>query len=379
MNSDKGAIGSAIHEIIHFVWFYVWNQTFADSYEEYETPSLKWILSEMIVESVMKDPRLSSINPYFERDQGGCIYPYFFDMKVEVMDIKNLITFIHVAELGSFTKTAEILGFSQSTVSFQIKQLENELNSQLFERINHTVVLTEKGREVLGFAHQMNKLTQELKENIQNDKIIKGHIRLGMADSLCKSMLRKGFGEFRENYPELMLKIIPAGTEEMLRLLNHNEVDAILTLDNHTYNKEYVIAAEEKVGTHFVAGRDCPLSKKENISVQELLTYPFILTEKGMSYRRLMEERLAERSLEVEPVLEIGSTDLICQLICQGPEISFLPDYATKQAVEEGKLVYLSVDGFQIEVWKQLLYHRNKWLSPQLEAALDYCIRREFS
>ena len=84
-------------------------------------------------------------------------------------------------------------------------------------------------------------------------------------------------------------------------------------------------------------------------------------------------------SLEVEPVLEIGSTDLICQLICQGPEISFLPDYETKQAVEEGKLVYLSVDGFQIEVWKQLLYHRNKWLSPQLEAALDYCIRREFS
>ncbi len=82
LNSEKGAIGSAIHEIIHFVWFYVWNQIFADSYEEYETPSLKWILSEMIVESVMKDPRLSSINPYFEREQGGCIYPYFFDMKV---------------------------------------------------------------------------------------------------------------------------------------------------------------------------------------------------------------------------------------------------------------------------------------------------------
>lgn len=294
------------------------------------------------------------------------------------MDIKNLITFIHVAELGSFTKTAEILGFSQSTISFQIKQLENELNSQLFERINHTVVLTEKGREVLGFAHQMNKLTQELKVNIQNEKTVKGHIRLGMADSLCKSMLREGFGKFRENYPELMLKIIPAGTEEMLRLLNHNEVDAILTLDNHTYNKEYVIAAEEKVGTHFVAGKDCPLNKKENISVQELLTYPFILTEKGMSYRRLMEERLAELSLEVEPVLEIGSTDLICQLICQGPEISFLPDYVTRQGVEEGKLVYLSVEGFQIEIWKQLLYHRNKWLSPQLEAALNYCIEREF-
>ena len=62
------------------------------------------------------------------------------------MDIKNLTTFIHVAELGSFTKAAEVLGFSQSTVSFQIKQLENELDAQLFERINRTVSLTENRR-----------------------------------------------------------------------------------------------------------------------------------------------------------------------------------------------------------------------------------------
>lgn len=83
LNSEKGAIGGGIHEIIHFVWFYVWNRLFGDSYEEYERPSLKWILSEMVVESVMKDERLSAINPYFPREQGGCVYPYFFDMVVD--------------------------------------------------------------------------------------------------------------------------------------------------------------------------------------------------------------------------------------------------------------------------------------------------------
>ena len=82
-NSERGAIGVSIHELIHFVWFYVWNKLFGDSYEEYERPSLKWILSEMIVESVMKDSRLSALNPYFPREEGGCIYPYFFDMKVD--------------------------------------------------------------------------------------------------------------------------------------------------------------------------------------------------------------------------------------------------------------------------------------------------------
>lgn len=295
------------------------------------------------------------------------------------MDFKNLITFIHVAELNSFTKAGETLGFSQSTVSFQIKQLESELNTQLFERINHTVVLTEKGREVLNYAHLISKLTQELQENIQDGKAIAGHIRVAMADSLCTTMLREGFADFREKYPEITLKIIAAGTEEMFRLINHNEADIILTLDNHVYNTEYVIAREEKVGVHFVAGSNCPLRQKKRISVRKLVQQPFILTEKGMSYRRLMDEKLAGMSLEVRPILEIGSADLICMLVEQDIGISFLPDYVTVKAVKEGRLFYLDVADFQIEVWKQLLYHRDKWVSPQMESVLQYCIDTEFT
>ena len=95
---------------------------------------------------------------------------------VRGLDIKNLNTFILVAEMNSFTKAAEKLGYSQSTISFQIKQLEQELNSQLFERINHTVALTEKGREVLEYAHQIRKLTQELKSSVRDEKALKGHV-----------------------------------------------------------------------------------------------------------------------------------------------------------------------------------------------------------
>lgn len=83
LSSERGALGLALHEKIHFVWFYVWNQEFSDSYDEYERPSLKWILSEMVVESIMSDARLSSINPYYPREEGGCVYPYFFDMRVQ--------------------------------------------------------------------------------------------------------------------------------------------------------------------------------------------------------------------------------------------------------------------------------------------------------
>lgn len=300
------------------------------------------------------------------------------------MDIKNLRTFIHVAELNSFTKAAETLGYSQSTVSFQIRQLESELNSQLFERINHTIALTEKGREVLQYAHQMNKLTQELESSIQNGQNgaeagnIRGCVRLAMSDSLCDSLFNEQFLDFRNRHPGITLKIVAAGTEEMFRLLNHNEVDVILTLDNHIYNTEYVIVKEEKVGIHFVADTANPLCRRGSVSVRELMEQPFLLTERGMSYRRLMDEKLAEMSLEIQPVLEIGSAGLICSLVEKGAGIAFLPDYVTEQSVKEGRLRYLPVKDLEVEVWKQLLYHRDKWVSPQIESVLQYCADREF-
>ncbi len=81
-NSERGALGLSLHEVIHYFWFYVWNNHFNDSYDEYETPSLKWILSEMVVEAIMSDRRLSAINPYFPKENGGCVYPYFQDMVI---------------------------------------------------------------------------------------------------------------------------------------------------------------------------------------------------------------------------------------------------------------------------------------------------------
>lgn len=295
------------------------------------------------------------------------------------MDLKNLTTFIHVAELNSFTKAALALGYSQSTVSFQIRQLEMELNAQLFERINHTVALTEKGREVLNYAHQIRRMTLELTETMAEQPDLRGHIRLAMADSLCDSLFDRNFPDFCRQHPGLTLKIIAAGTEEMFRLMNHNEADAILTLDNHIYDREYVIFREEKVKMHFIASAACPLAKCSSLSVADLLSCPFLLTEKGMSYRRLLDEGLAERSLYVTPVLEMGSARLICSLIGEGAGVSFLPDYVTQQDMETGTIVRLNVTDFEVDIWKQLLYHRDKWVSPQLEAVLEYCAKREFT
>ena len=295
------------------------------------------------------------------------------------MELRNLITFINVAELGSFTKTAEQLGYSQSTVSFQIKQLEDELGCLLFERINHTITLTERGRELVSYAHRIRALTDEFKENFEEEKECSGNIHIVTPDSVCDEMINKSYMDFHNKYPLISVKFTTADTSAMFDMLDHNEADVIITLDSHSYNKDYVIAKEEPLSMHFVANAKSKFARAKGLSIHDIINEPFILTEYGQGYRRVFDRELVKNSLEITPILEIGRTDMITALVAQGDMLSFLPDFVTKELIESGDLCYLDVCDMNIEIWKQLIYHKNKWLSKALKTFIDYIKENEFS
>lgn len=288
------------------------------------------------------------------------------------MDLRSLDIFIQVAELNSFTKAGERLGYSQPTVSFQIKQLEKELGVKLFDRIGHTVSLTDAGKDALSYAQNICHMSQEMVLGASRRYETSGIVHIGMADSLCTPLIAKKFAKFRETYPNVSLQVTTAGTDELFRLLDHNEVDLICTLDSQVYNTTYIVENEENIGVHFVVSANNPLASKDKIVVQDLLSYSFLLTEKGMSYRRMFDEKLAQSSLEVQPVLEISSADLICKLVEDDLGISLLPDYVTESAMRKKKIVRLSVEGFDFKLWKQILYHRDKWVSLQMKAIMNH-------
>lgn len=295
------------------------------------------------------------------------------------MELRNLITFTHVAELGSFTKAAEQLGYSQSTISFQIKQLEEELGCLLFERINHTITLTKRGHELVMYAHQVRALTDEFKESLIKDEEISGHIHIVTPDSVCDDMINSHYIDFHNKYPNISIKFTTADTLVMFDMLDHNEADVIITLDNHSYKKDYVIAKEEPLSMHFVASSKSKFAGVKGLSIKDIVNEPFILTEYGQGYRRVFDKELAKRSLDITPVLEIGRTDIITTTVANSDMISFLPDFVTKDMVESGKLCYLDVCDMNIEIWKQLIYHKNKWMSKALKTLIDYMIENDFA
>lgn len=287
------------------------------------------------------------------------------------MDIKNLTTFVQVAETGSFSRAAERLGYSQPTISVQIRQLEQELGFRLFDRIGHSVRLTDKGRDALLYAQQVCRLCQQMSLGEKEDEVKETLIRLATSDSLCTGMLYDNYPRLRQMHPGIHLKLTTAGTDELFALLDHNEVDIVCTLDSHIYNKNYVIAGERKIGVHFVVSRDNPLAMQDRLTIEDLLHQDILLTEKGMSYRSQLDEWLARESVEIRPMLETGRTDLICSLVERNAGIGFLPDYVTDAAAAAGTVLRMELDGFQPELWQQLLYHREKWVSPAMQAVLS--------
>ena len=295
------------------------------------------------------------------------------------MQLRNLITFIHVAELGSFTKAADQLGYTQSTVSFQIKQLEEELDCLLFERINHTITLTECGQDLVYYAHQIRALTDEFKEKHSKEDQLAGHIRIVTPDSVCEDMVNSHYIDFHSKYPLISIQFATGDTAMLLDMLDHNEADIIITLDRHCYNKDYVIAKEEQLSMHFVTNVASKFAGKQGLSIRDISGEHFVLTEHGQGYRRVLDRELAKKHMEITPVLEIGRTDMITSILTQSNMISFLPDFATKHLVDAGVLCYLDICDVDVEIWKQLIYHKNKWLSKSLKTVIDYIKENEFS
>ena len=295
------------------------------------------------------------------------------------MELRNLVTFTHVAEQGSFTKAAELLGYSQSTVSFQIKQLEEELDCLLFERINHTITLTQRGHELVSYAHRILALTDEFKEGIHKEDCLTGHIHMVTPDSVCEDMVTTHYIDFRGKFPFITIKFTTADTNVMFDMLDRNDADLIITLDRHSYHKDYVIAKEQQLSMHFVTNAKSKYAGRKGLSIYDIAGEPFILTEHGQGYRRVFDRELAKKSIDITPALEIGRTDVITSVLAQSDMISFLPDFVTKPLVDSGELCYLDVCDIQVEIWKQLIYHKNKWMSKSLRTVIKYIEENEFA
>ena len=282
------------------------------------------------------------------------------------MELRNINTFLHIAELHSFSSAARELGYSQSAVSAQIAQLEAELGTPLFDRVGKTVRLTDAGQTFQSYARTLLITAQQAKAALMPARAVSGTLRVALADSVCSTFLPDLLQQFHALCPQVELVLRTATADEMLRLLGANQIDLAYTLDQPLRLPSLTLAVNVPEPVCFVAPAGHPLA--EAVPLDVLAQQEFLLTERGMSYRDALDQRLAARGLAIHPYIELGSASLLCQMVERGMGLSFLPEYIVCPALFAGRLARLRVPDCTVTMHRQLFYHKDKWLTPQMKA-----------
>ncbi|MDS0524637.1 LysR family transcriptional regulator [Clostridium sp. SHJSY1] len=286
------------------------------------------------------------------------------------MDFRQLNTFLVISKLQSFTGAASTLGYAQSTITTQIKQLEEELGVKLFDRIGKNITLTHEGKKLLPYAKQMLKLSQDIKNVVFNEESPSGTLTIGAAESLCVLRLPEILKEYRRLFPDVEVSLKFGSCADFRHFLKDNIIDVAFSLGRKIDSEDFISEIEFDETMLLLAYPGHPLINKEEIFPKDIENEPLILTETGCSYRASFENILNEYNVKANLVLETGSVQAIKQFTMSGLGITLLPKVAVEDEINSGKLIPLNWVGPSFGVISQVIYHKDKWISPALKEFL---------
>jgi DNA-binding transcriptional LysR family regulator len=292
------------------------------------------------------------------------------------MEFKQLKSFIVVAETLSFSKTAEILNFAQSSISEQIRLLENELGCKLFERLGRNICLTKEGEKFLLYAEKILTLSDEAKQSVAQALIPTGPLTIATAETLCVFRLPNLFKAYCSRYPDVDVKLQIGNCEDFPNMLRTNKVDVAFTLDDERVYPDIISKTLLYEPLVMISSNTDSLAQRDMIEMYELQGKKLILTQRGCSYRASFEEFLSSVDVHPNSILELESIEAIKQYVMSGFGISFLPRIAVEKEIESGQLVEIKYKGPKFYTSAQVLYHKDKWLSPAVQAILDMSLER---
>ena len=290
------------------------------------------------------------------------------------MELRELKSFLKIMEVQSFSRAAKELGYSQSALSVQIHSLESELGVRLFDRLGRQGALTPPGREL---ARRVLPILQEMEEleNVMHNRPTVQGLRLGMIESLCKAHMPQVMGYVSRNLPDLHITITIDSPSVLLDALNHNKVDLVYVLDKPLFDVKWVKVFQKRENIVFVCSQDSPLAREKEVELEDVLRQPFFLTEKEDNYRLSLDQHLAARQCALEPLLEVSDTGFILDMVQRNLGLSFLPQYVVENSLWRDRLRILRVRDFHMHMYRQLFYHKDKWLTQAMKLFLQLAVR----
>lgn len=287
------------------------------------------------------------------------------------MELRNIFTFLRAVELGSFTKTADALGYAQSTVTMQIQQLEEELGKPLFDRFNRSISLTAFGESFLPLAQRMYNTAQEMNCLATDSRELGGTLRIGIVESLFFSNFLKLIPQYQAMFPNVNLNFFTYSSVEIIDLLMKNQLDLGCYLEESGTAIGLVQHFSRSAPVVFVANRDHPLTRQSSISLDRIAQERFILTEEISIYHQTLLKLFQRNHLSIRKNILLKSTRGIVEVLKYSDGIAFLPEYAVREEIKQGTLQIITANIPPVTTTAAVTTHRSKWLSPQIQSMIN--------
>lgn len=242
------------------------------------------------------------------------------------MEIRQLRYFVTTAETLNFSEAAKRNYVTQSTLSQQIKQLENEMNVQLFERNNHSVSLTEAGMELLPSAIEAIHAVDSCHQRIMDlQHFMTGTLNIGVTYSFSPIVMESIF-TFMERFPKVKLNVYQKSVEELMEMLHNRKVDFVLSFKPSIISND--VESQVIFDNHLsaIVNSNHPLASKKSVELSDLERYDLALPSHGFQSRNTFEELQSQHKLKFRVRIELNDANILLKIIRHSEMVTILSE-----------------------------------------------------
>jgi len=284
------------------------------------------------------------------------------------MDINNLKTFVKVATMKSFSRSAESLQITQPAVSKRIAALEADLSSKLFDRVGHSIELTEAGKILLPAARQITSELLRLEDVISNlDNDVSGVLNIGTTDHIANHRLPTLLESYKKAFPFVDLNLHFACSDELIHEVENGIVEIALYagvgVSKYKLRERQVWRNDLQV----VVASDHPLAARNPVSIDSLAEFHAVLPVKPMTIRKSIDNALWQQGVRPIIALETTNFDTIRSMVSIGLGWACIPDYHLNDT-----LTVLDIEELQLKYTISLIRHQERSLSRAAQAFWNY-------
>lgn len=287
------------------------------------------------------------------------------------MDTKNLLAFKTIVQMGSYQKAADVLGYTPSTITFQIKQLEQELSLQLFEKIGRRMVLTEAGQNILPIVDEILQSCDIISNYGRTLKDTEGSLTVAMPETLLIYRMQEVLRDFKAQAPNVNLYVYIGNCDKVRDDVLKGSVDIGIHYD---VCQEHSSICCEKIGEHhacLVTYPELDENEMDFISPDQTKRVSMINYYADSIFQEKIEEYLKGKNIVISTMMELWSVEAIKKNVMNQLGIAYLPQDSVAEEIEKGTLKKIKTDIDDMPIDVVCEFHKNKWMSPQMELFLE--------